>query len=74
MFDTMLESTLSELSEMYKFITVGQLRQEIFAPEVNLYRCWISHFGTETCVSGDFLQENVVQSKIFVEMLAKNIN
>ena len=28
----------------------------------------------ETCVSGDFLQENVAQSKIFVEMLIKHIN
>ena len=28
----------------------------------------------ETCVSGDFLQKNVVQSEIFVEMLVKHIN
>ncbi len=28
----------------------------------------------ETCFSGDFLQENVRQSEIFVEMLAKHIN
>ena len=26
------------------------------------------------CVSDDFLQENVVQSEIFVEMLAKHIS
>ena len=27
-----------------------------------------------SCVSGDFLQEYVVQSEIFVEMVAKYIN
>ena len=28
----------------------------------------------ETCVSGDFLQENVAQSEIFVETLVKYMN
>ncbi len=28
----------------------------------------------ETCVSGDFLQENAVQSEYFIEMLAKYIS
>ncbi len=28
----------------------------------------------KTCVSGDFLQENMAQSEIFVEMLTKHIN
>ncbi len=28
----------------------------------------------QTCFSGDFLQENVAQSEIIVEMLAKHIN
>jgi hypothetical protein len=28
----------------------------------------------ETCVAGDFLQGNVAQSEIFVEMLAQDIN
>jgi hypothetical protein len=36
MSDTMLESSLLELSEMHKFITVGPLCQEIFALEGNI--------------------------------------
>jgi hypothetical protein len=39
MCDTMLESPLPELSEMHKFITVGSLRQEIFALEGNIHQC-----------------------------------
>jgi hypothetical protein len=38
---------------------------------------WISHLVLkqgETCVSGDFLQENAAQSDIFAQMLAQNIN
>ena len=67
----MLESSLSELSEICKIITAGRLRQEIFTGVKSVIL--VLKLG-ETCVSGDSLQENVAQSKIFVEMLAQHIN
>ena len=70
----MLENPLSELSEMYKFITVDQLCQEIFAPEMNLHLSFWYWNKVKLVFLVISCRENGVQSKIFVEMLAKHIN